>query len=64
MELLNKYYLEKDEKLRNELLEAMLENYKFYLDIVLTNVLLKKELRNNAYLLNMLSRKKRVCDDR
>ncbi|MBR3890738.1 MAG: methyltransferase [Bacilli bacterium] len=62
MELLNKYYLEKDEKLRNELLEEMLENYKVYLDMALSNILSHKELRNNAYLLNVLSRKKRVCD--
>lgn len=62
MELLNRYYLEKDEKLRNSLIEEMLENYKLYLDVALSNILSYKELRNNAYLLNILSRKKRVCD--
>ena len=31
MELLTNYYLEKDEKLRNSLIEQMLENYRLYL---------------------------------
>ena len=31
MEILAKYYLEKDEKSRNELLGVMLENYKLVL---------------------------------
>ena len=62
MELLANYYLEKDEKLRNNLIEQMLENYRLYLDMALSNILSQKELRNNAYLLNMLSRKKRVCE--
>lgn len=62
MEILAKYYLEKDEKIRNELLAVMLEDYKLYVDIVLSNILQYKELRNNAYFLNILSRKKRVCD--
>ena len=49
MEILAKYYLEKDEKIRNELLAVMLEDYKLYVDIVLSNILQYKELRNNAY---------------
>lgn len=62
MELLSKYYLEKNEKVRNNLIEEMLNDYEYYLDLVLNNILNNVELRNNAYLLNIMSKKKKVCD--
>ena len=58
--LLEKFYLVTEEKSRLELIELMLNEYEYYLDLVLSNVLDNKELRNNAYILNILSKKKRV----
>jgi len=62
MELLKKYYLETNEKVRNDLIEKMLSDYEYYLDLVLDNILDNRELRNNAYLLNIMSKKKKVCE--
>ena len=60
--LLNDFYLAKDEKQRIEIIRLMLENPKIYLDVVLNNILSGIELRNNAYLLNVMSKKKKVSD--
>jgi len=58
--LLEKFYKSNEEKERVKLIDSMLEEYSFYLDLVLNNIIGKKELRNNAYLLNLMSKKKRV----
>ena len=60
--LLNDFYCEKDEKKRLELISLLLEDYKNCLDLVLANILRKVELRSNAYLLNLMSKKKKVQD--
>ncbi len=61
-ELLEKYYKSDNEKERVELIDEMLIDYEHYLELVLNNILEAKELRSNAYLLNLMSRKKRVND--
>lgn len=61
-DLLDVFYQSNDEKKRKELIELILEDYKFYLDKVLTNIFNKMELRNNSYLLNVTSKKKKVIE--
>lgn len=61
-DLLLEFYKSSDEKKRIELINLMLEDYKNYLDKVLNNIKNKSELRNNSYLLNVMSKKKRVCE--
>lgn len=61
-DLLEVFYQSNEEKKRKELIDLILEDYKAYLDKVLKNIENKVELRNNAYLLNLLSKKKRVVE--
>ena len=61
-ESLLKFYESKDEKERKELVENFLDDYKDVLFIVLNNILKKIELRSNAYLLNLMSKKKKVTN--
>lgn len=60
--LLENFYVNNDEKIRKQLVEEMLNEYKYYLDLILANILKNIELRSNAYLLNLMSKKKRVND--
>lgn len=61
-DLLESFYKSEDEKERVKLIDLMLEDYTHYLELVLANVIEGKELRSNAYLLNLMSKKKRVND--
>ena len=61
-DLLDAFYQSNDEKKRKELIELMLEEYKTYLDKVLFNIEKSIELRNNSYLLNVTSKKKKVVE--
>ena len=61
-DLLTKFYSSKDENERKDILDLMLNDYQEYLDRVLINIKNKIELRNNAYLLNILSKKKKVVE--
>ena len=60
LEILNNYYKENDEKMRLRLLDLMLLDYEEILDMILKSIKDNKELRNNAYALNILSRKKKA----
>ena len=60
--LLEEFYISNEEKKRKELVDEMLNEYKYYLDMILDNILNNNELRSNAYLLNLMSKKKRVND--
>ena len=60
LEILNSYYKEQDEKMRLRLLDLMLLDYEEVLDMIIKNIKENKELRNNAYALNVLSKKKKV----
>lgn len=59
-ELLKNYYSETDEKMRLRLLDLMLLDYEPIIDMILKNIKNNKELKNNAYALNILSRKKKA----
>ena len=59
-ELLIDYYKENEEKMRLRYLDLMLEDYENILNMILKNIKQNKELRNNAYALNNLSKKKKV----
>lgn len=59
-ELLINYYKENDEKMRLRYLDLMLEDYDNILNLIIKNIKQNKELRNNAYALNNLSKKKKV----
>ena len=57
-----KIYASKDEKERKELINSFYEDYKNYLSLILDNILKKVELRTNAYILNLMSSKKKVIE--
>jgi len=59
-ELLKNYYSETEEKMRLRLLDLMLLDYESIIDMILKNIKDNKELKNNAYALNILSKKKKV----
>lgn len=59
-ELLINYYKENEEKMRLRYLDLMLLDYENILDLIIKNIKQNKELRNNAYALNNLSKKKKV----
>ena len=61
-ELLTEFYLEKEEKRRLELINLMMDDYKNILEKVLINILENTELRNNAYILNVMSKKKKIVE--
>ena len=54
------FYKSKEEKERKELVESFFNDYIEILIIVLNNILNKIELRNNAYILNLMSKKKKI----
>ena len=60
VELLNDYYKETDEKMRLRYLDLMLLDCENILDLIIKNIKANKELKNNAYALNILSKKKKV----
>ena len=60
--LLELFYVTNDEKKRKEIIEEMLNEHKYYLNLILENILKYNELRSNAYLLNLMSKKKKVTD--
>ena len=60
VELLNDYYKETDEKMRLRYLDLMLLDVEEVLDMILKNIKENKELKNNSYALNVLSKKKKV----
>ena len=59
-ELLNNYYKEQDEKMRLRYLDLMFLEYENILSLIIKNIKQSKELKNNAYALNVLSKKKKV----
>lgn len=59
-ELLINYYKETDEKMRLRYLDLMLLDHENILFLIIKNIKQNKELKNNAYALNVLSRKKKV----
>jgi len=61
-ELLNNYYKETDEKMRLRYLDLMLLDHENILSTIIKNIKQNKELKNNAYALNILSKKKKVQD--
>lgn len=61
-ELLKDYYKETDEKMRLRLLDLMLLEHEEIIDMIMKNTKDSKELKNNAYALNVLSKKKKVQD--
>jgi len=61
-QLLKDYYNETEEKMRLRLLDLMLLDHEIILDMILKNIKENKELKNNAYALNVLSKKKKVQD--
>lgn len=61
-ELLKEYYKETEEKMRLRYLDLMLLDVEEVLDMILKNIKENKELKNNAYALNILSKKKKVQD--
>ena len=61
-ELLKEYYKETEEKMRLRYLDLMLLDVEEVLEMILKNVKDNKELKNNAYALNVLSKKKKVQD--
>ena len=60
VQLLNDYYKETEEKMRLRYLDLMLLDYENILDLIIKNIKANKELKNNAYALNILSKKKKV----
>lgn len=61
-ELLKNYYKENDEKMRLRYLELMLMEYEDIIEMIIKNIKNNVELKNNAYALNVLSKKKKVSD--
>lgn len=59
-QLLKDYYKETDEKMRLRFLDLMLLDYEIMLESILKNVKSNIELKNNAYALSVLSKKKKV----
>ena len=59
-QLLNDYYKETEEKMRLRYLDLMLLDCENILNLIIKNIKLNKELKNNAYALNILSKKKKV----
>lgn len=59
-ELLNNYYKEIDEKMRVRYLDLMLLEGEEPLSLIIKNIKQNKEIRSNAYALNILSKKKKV----
>ena len=59
-ELLINYYKENEEKMRLRYLDLMLLEHNSILDLIINNIKLNKEIKNNAYALNILSKKKKV----
>ena len=59
-ELLINYYKENDEKMRLRYLDLMLLDHENILELIIKNIKKSNELRNNAYALNNLSKKKKV----
>ena len=59
-ELLNDYYKETEEKMRLRYLDLMLLDYENMLNLIIKNIKQNENLRNNAYALNILSKKKKV----
>lgn len=59
-QLLNDYYKEKEEKMRLRYLDLMLLDSENILSLIIKNIKQNKELKNNAYALNILSKKKKV----
>ena len=55
VQLLNDYYKETDEKMRLRYLDLMLLDCENILDLIIKNIKANKELKNNAYALNILS---------
>lgn len=59
-QLLKDYYKETDEKMRLRFLDLMLLDYEIMLEAILKNIKANVELKNNAYALNILSKKRKV----
>lgn len=59
-ELLKNYYREIEEKMRLRYLDLMLLDCEIFLEMILKNIKNNQEMRNNAYALNILSRKKKA----
>lgn len=59
-ELLIDYYKETEEKMRLRYLDLMLLDHENILDLIIKNIKQNENLRNNAYALNILSKKKKV----
>ena len=59
-ELLLNYYKETEEKMRLRYLDLMLLDAENILLLIIKNIKQNKELKNNAYALNILSKKKKV----
>ncbi len=59
-QLLNNYYKETEEKMRLRYLDLMLLDSENILSLIIKNIKQNKELKNNAYALNILSKKKKV----
>lgn len=59
-QLLNDYYKETEEKMRLRYLDLMLLDSENILSLIIKNIKQNKQLKNNAYALNILSKKKKV----